>query len=110
MTRAQMLDVLERAAWTFIQAFIGFASIGIFAYTSLVTAWASNGGTGDFPSPNLLVLALIGGIAAGVAALVSLLKGAIAVHFGNGSAGSLPASVDPVPVDFEEAPLQEELK
>ena len=99
MTRTQMLDVLERAAWTFIQAFIGFASIGILGYTSLIMAWASNGGTEDIPSPDVLGVALIGGLAAGIAALVSLVKGAIAVHFGHGSAATLPRSVDPVPVD-----------
>lgn len=98
MTRAQVLDILERAVWTFFQAFIGFATIGIIGYASLVSAWANNGGAGDFPSPNVLGLALLGGLAAGIAAGVSVIKGAVAVHFGNGSAGTLPTSVDPEPV------------
>ena len=98
MTRDQVLDILERAAWTFIQAFVGIVSVGILGYVSLVSAWANNGGVGDFPPPNALGIALIGGIAAGIAAAMSLVKGAIATHFGNGSAGTLPASVDPIPV------------
>lgn len=99
MSKSQILDVLERAAWTFAQAFFGIFSVALLAFATEVITWANAGGEGEFPSFAVLGVAAIGAAASGVAALVSLAKGLIAVHFGNGSASTLPASSDPVPAD-----------
>lgn len=53
-------NILERAAWTFAQAFIGAFSIG-------VTGWAQ----GDWSA---LKTAALSGAVAGAAALLSLIK------------------------------------
>lgn len=68
MTKAQALDLLERAGWTLLQALAGF----------LVAYQTDNTSLG-------LITAAVG----------SVLKGLVAQQFGNGTAATLPASDEP---------------
>lgn len=68
MTKAQALDLLERAGWTLLQALAGF----------LVAYQTDNVSLG-------LITAAVG----------SVLKGLVAQQFGNGTAATLPASDEP---------------
>ena len=72
MTKAQFLDLIERAAWTFAQAFVGIiiASGLIDTASTDLNAWK----------------------AAGIAALIAGVKAVIAQQFGNGTAATLPAT------------------
>jgi hypothetical protein len=76
MFKDKLFDLLERAAWTFAQAF--FATLlltGVLDSTTFdLEAWK----------------------VAGVAALISALKSVIAQQFGTGTAATLPARVEPV--------------
>lgn len=76
MFKDKLLDLLERAGWTFVQAF-GAALLltGVLDDTTFnVEAWK---------------LAL-------VASLISAVKSVIAQQFGTGTAATLPAKVEPV--------------
>jgi len=66
-------DIIERGIWTALQVLSAGAVVEFF---DLDVAWAVP-----------------------IAAILAFIKGAIAEHFGNGSAATLPASLDPVPVD-----------
>lgn len=78
--RAQMLDLVERAAWTFVQAFI--AAAALILVTTPMTGWSDAKDVG--------YSALVAGIAAGLSAIKVL----IAQRFGNGTGATLPASVE----------------
>lgn len=69
MNKDQLFDLLERAGWTLLQALAGF----------LVAYQTEN-----------IYLGLI------TAAVGSILKGIVAQQFGNGTAATLPAKVEPV--------------
>jgi uncharacterized protein (DUF697 family) len=69
MNKDQLFDLLERAGWTLLQALAGF----------LVGYKTEN-----------IYLGLI------TAAVGSILKGIVAQQFGNGTAATLPATVEPV--------------
>ena len=75
MTQTQLLDLLERTAWTFVQCFIGIITAQNLVGNGDLSAWKA------------------AGIAAGLAAI----KSVIAQQFGNGTSSSLPASVEPLP-------------
>lgn len=95
INKDQALDIFERVAWTFVQAFIGvFGVVALGWLQQLVTALA--GGTFVIPELTSLQAAAVAGVVAGVAAVVSLVKGWIASYFGNGTAATLPASVEPL--------------
>ena len=69
MTKAQLIDLLERAAWTLIQALAGF----------LVAYQTDN-----------VTLGIV------TAALGAIIKGLIAQRFGNGTAATLPMADEAV--------------
>lgn len=77
MTKAQWLDLLERSAWTFAQTFVG-----VILATGLLDA-----GSTDLEAWK----------AAAIAAAIAGVKAVIATRFGNGTAATLPATVEPVP-------------
>ena len=62
MNKQLVLDIVERAAWTFAQAFLA-----VFSVADLATARAA--------------------AVAGVAAAISVLKGVVATQVGNSNAG-----------------------
>lgn len=77
MTKAQLLDLLERSAWTFVQTFLGvILAAGLIDSASLdLDAWK----------------------AAAIAAAIAGVKAVIAQQFGNGTAATLPAKDEPTP-------------
>ena len=75
MTKAQFVDLFERAAWTFVQAFVG-----VLVATSMFT--------GDTPAN------LDAWKAAAVAAVIAGVKAVVAQQFGNGTAATVPVDVE----------------
>jgi len=74
MTKTQLLDLIERSAWTFMQAFVAvLVASGIFDTGGDFEAWK----------------------AAAIAAVLAAVKAVVAQQFGDGSAATLPAA-DPV--------------
>ena len=69
MTKAQLIDLLERAGWTLLQALAGF----------LVAYQTDN-----------VTLGIV------VAALGAIIKGLVAQQFGNGTAATVPVQDEPV--------------
>ena len=92
MTKAQLLDLIERAGWTFAQTFFGvIIAAGLLDQASFdLEAWK----------------------AAAVAALLAGVKAVIAMQFGNGTASTLPAKDEPTPPATEvgdgESPIQDD--
>ena len=79
MTKAQLLDILERAAWTGVQAALG----------TLVAVTMIDG--------EVLNEAAVVGFSAFVGALASALKGFVAVQYGKGTAATLPEKYESKP-------------
>lgn len=75
MSRVLLLDLLERAFFTFLQAFLG--SFLAFNATDLTTAKT----------------AAVAALAAGVAAALALVKGFAASRLGDGTASTVPHSL-----------------
>jgi hypothetical protein len=82
MTKAQLLDLLERSVWTFLQTFVAvFVASGVLDSTNLDGAALK---------------------AAAIAAGLAALKAVIAQQFGTGTAATLPARDEPVlPADAD---------
>jgi hypothetical protein len=76
MTKKLFLDLLERAAWTFAQAFLA-----LFLFTGELDT--------DIDTAKKAAVA-------GIAAVIALAKGVVASRVGDhGTAATLPASTDP---------------
>lgn len=71
MTKAQYLDVTERLLWTALQVVSAGAVVELFGL-----------------DPKWIVL---------IAAVMAAVKGLLATKFGNGTASTLPASLEPLP-------------
>ena len=97
MTKAQVLDLLERAGWTFVQAFLGVFGVVALGWLSQVVNWLTSGRSGDFPPVDSVTAAAVAGASAGLAAVIALVKGYIATRIGNGTASTLPSVDEPVP-------------
>ena len=74
MTKDKLLDLLERAGWTFVQTFFATLLVTGVLDSTDIEAWK------------------VGVIAAALAAV----KAVIAQQFGTGTAATLPAKVEPV--------------
>ena len=77
MTKAQILDLIERSAWTFVQAFIAVllaSSVLAGGVSTDVEAWK----------------------AALIAAALAAVKAVIAQQFGNGTAATVPVQDEAV--------------
>lgn len=77
MTRQQIVDLAERALWTFVQAFL--ATFVLLISAAAPTSWS------DLRS--VAVAAATGAIAAGLSAV----KVFLAQRFGNGTGATVPA-------------------
>jgi hypothetical protein len=77
MTKAQLFDVLERAGWTAVQA-----ALGTFMAVTVIDG-------------AVIQEAAVIGLSAFVGALASFLKGFVAVHYGKGTASTLPEKYEP---------------
>ncbi len=77
MTKAQLLDILERAGWTALQA-----AIGTLAAVTVIDG-------------EVLHEAAIVATSAFIGALASALKGFVAVQYGKGTASTLPEKYEP---------------
>lgn len=78
MTKTKILDIAERAGWTYVQAFVGFL-IASEIWTAVDRIGVLKGAAG-----------------AALPAALAVIKGAVAGLFGNkATASTLPASVDP---------------
>lgn len=93
----QIADVIERVAWTFVQAFIAIWAVPVVAEVfsdgaTLVGIWSKVADT------SILDKAAVGGIAA----VVSLLKNVVTISIkkSNKTAATLPPTLDPVGVQF----------
>lgn len=88
LTTAQLRDVAERAGATFVQTFVA-------VFTPVVITAAQSQ---TFDVPTIKAAALSAGAASGAAAL-SVVKGWIATHFGDGTASTVTVVSDQVVLD-----------
>jgi hypothetical protein len=88
MTKQQILDLLERSAWTFVQAFVAvLVASGIFDTGGDFEAWK----------------------AAAIAALLAAVKAVVAQQFGNGTAATVPVVDEPAWDVLDDEPVAPEV-
>jgi hypothetical protein len=102
VTKAQVLDLMERSGWTFIQAFLGVFGVVALGWLQQVLQWFLAGRADPLPPIDSVQAAAVAGASAGVAAVIALVKGYIATRFGNGTASSLPSVDEPLPPAIDE--------